>query len=360
MVLFLLGASFGLVQEPPTGLPPERIEEWFKAQPESIRKAFLMKRLAEMPPKTVYGKVLDEQGSVLSNANVTISWFSFEALWGLAPGVPQQKTVTSGVDGRFQFECEKAASGSIQDAHLDGYEWINRGETGRLFAERGLTEAEPVVIVLRKMKPLSFLLRCPNTFNQLFRWFADNETNHVHRSMDILQSEEDMILKRKEQHDDLILDADWDGTNKKWMVTISTTNTNDGLILNEKAVYEAPDNGYVRKVTFEVSGNQRKESYLCLKTRSPVVYTCLKMEYEQRHDLKTGSWLKFIIWRSTNPYGERTFEYDERYNQFLQEKPKWIEEAKTALREGRYPEKIDIEALIKAKQEAEEKAGKKP
>jgi hypothetical protein len=86
-----------------------------------------------------------------------------------------------------------------------------------------------------------------------------------------------------------------------------------------------------------------------------VLFPRIKMEYEHGFSTNKGPNIRFLIRTSTNPYGERTFEFDERVDQFWREKPQWVEDAKAALREGRYPERINIDALTKAEKETGKK-----
>jgi ribosomal protein L24E len=183
-------------------------------------------------------------------------------------------------------------------------------------------------------------------------------TNQVHKTLDVLAW--GYAAQSASVYNDLQMTLYRENTNNGWNVNILATNRNDGLIFGTNLLFEAPLTGYVRQCSFSITNMTPQTGYLYVRSRDPVIFSRIRLEYSQLYEYQKPPGVRFLFEEYVNPYGERTFEYDERFNQFWQEKPKWIEEAKAALREGRYPEKIDIDALIKAKQEAEEKAGEKP
>jgi len=306
-----------------------------------------------MAPRTVIGKVIDTDGRPIPDSQVTLELYQYSG----AQSAHLEKHIlvtNTNAEGTYQFVCEKARSASVS-AFKPGYAAVYRPGVGTVIGGAPYTKDRGVV-TLRKQNPLSFLLM-PSKGHRYSSWIVARGTNQVTESVDLLAKLGDTEKTRIPRTEDIVIAVSQTEANGDWMVEMSATNGTDGLILSRSYMYYAPPNDYGRSCRFSVTNFTESQIYLYTRTRVPAIYTRLEMEYRKIYDKQRPAGLKITVRPAVNPYGERTFEYDERFDTFWREKPKWIEDAKAALREGRYPQKIDIDALIKAEAEGRMKKG---
>jgi hypothetical protein len=253
-------------------------------------------------------------------------------------------------EGLFQCDCSKPNGHVSIDARKDGYE--SSEGVSVYTAVRKTSEGEPAVIVLRKIGETSFLLHSPFFPQVMSGWFGSRDKKEIHAAFDMLLRTDRWIPRDAVPVGDFVLDATQRPAQDGWEGTFTATNRTVGLIWSDRLLYQAPTEGYVTKIPLTAPRKRIEKKYLYLKLRDPEIYARICFQYGCGNSPELMFNYLFVL----NPYGGRTFEYDERYDQFWREKPQWVEDAKAALREGRYPEKIDIDALIKAKEESAKKS----
>jgi len=306
-----------------------------------------------MAPRTVIGKVIDTDGHPIPDSQVTLELYQYSGVQ--SSHFEKHILVTNtNAEGAYQFVCEKARSASVT-AFKPGYTAVYRPGVATVIGGAPYTKDRGVVM-LRKQSPLSYLLM-PSKGHRYSSWIVARGTNQVTESVDLLAQLGDTEETRIPRTEDIVITVSQTEPNGHWLVEMFATNGTDGLILSRNYMYCAPLNDYGRSCRFTVTDFTENQIYLYTRTRIPAIYTRLEMEYRKIYDKHMPAGLKITVRPVVNPYGERTFEYDERFDTFWREKPKWIEDATAALREGRYPQKIDIEALIKAEAEGKLKNG---
>jgi hypothetical protein len=306
--------------------------------------------IKNLKPTLSVGIVKDEKGQPIAGAIVKIEWCMHttdkEKFWKRY--AHESKTDD---DGRYSFSCDRLRVGTVSAQKQNYAQTLKWKAT--FYAGGGGVHTND--FTLRKRGVLSFLLRSPDRNDIETGWFSVRGTNRLSGAFDLLSKIGEKTPGTATQYCDLMIDIEHEPTNNLWQVVFSSTNVNDGVIMTDELLYEAPEKGYGRAIKFSVADTGKREMFFYLRTRNPTVYSRIKLRCDGLDEYKIGKTLGFFYLITVNPYGERTFEYDERVDQFWREKPQWVEDAKAALREGRYPEKIDIDALIKAEKETGKK-----
>jgi hypothetical protein len=309
------------------------------------------KRFDLLPSTTIYGKVVDQQGNPIPDADVFISWENATWLIGKSDAV-RKDWVKTDANGQFTFVCAKPFR-AYAGAQKDGYEQVAPVYATRDLIRDQITSKEnPAVILLRKRGELSFLLS--RSTGARGRWFWVKATNSVTSTFDILAP----IGEKPPPnvwYSDLKLDGVLDATGGCWTATLSATNGTDCLFLSDEILYEAPTNGYVRQVELPaiVVGVQEQRKYIYLKSRTPAIYSRIMIESKAWNDKHTGQNLRFWHDEWINPYGSRTFEYDGKPASVPTLTRILTEEAKAAIRAGKHPEYPDIPRRVKEQEEKE-------
>jgi hypothetical protein len=301
-----------------------------------------------LPSVHMFGKVVDADDNSVQGAHVSVRW---NELIGSTDFKQRQLSVIADEKGRFEAICARPFVHISAIATKEGYapsEW-----TSIQVETRQTTEDSPILLVLRKKEPLSFLLKQSPSSRSVVFWH--DKTTQVTAVLDVLSKVGEGERTVRGEYAGLFIEASQKTMEDDWKVTVSVTNTTEGLVLCERYPYTAPETGYVQQCGFSVPCGQSVAKVFCLKNRSPAFFSRVTLDFGDLQLKKISPGFRCLFDITVNPYGERTFEYDERVDQFWREKPQWVEDAKAALREGRYPGKIDIDALIKAEQETGKK-----
>jgi hypothetical protein len=344
-------------------LSPDEARQIFKnleTMSEKEKTNWIQKTIDKMPYRTVYIKVEDDKGNPLTDADVVLKWRQASTDYQKERYTIYTERGKTDVSGRVKFTCEKICDADA-DASKSGYVRVTGGRSTMavtsLFNPSNLTaEEKPARIIFRKKYPSSFLLTHPTVRGGRDGWFGVRSANITMKTFDILS----LVGAKMSSHDisnrmDLRIEPSLDETTGIWFVRFSATNNIDGLILSDDKLFEAPESGYEHSVILEIPLGHQNEKMLYLRGKNPLIFSRAVMYCRNQKEIKSGNLLSVNFEICINPYGGRTFEYDERYDNFWREKPQWVEDAKAALREGRYPERIDIDALIKAEQETGKK-----
>ncbi len=338
-ILYTAWASFTLYGE-------EHQEKDPKAFTETIRN---------LMPVAIYGKVTDQYGEAVAEADICISW----TRWPLFPTDERNKTdwVKTEENGRFRFECERPYRAFVE-VSKDGYE-SPRGSSGDLIVNR-TSKDNPIVIILRKKSNPGFLIISPNIGRFPGELFRATVTNIVNRPLDLLAWNGNPHYGWKYSattNADLRIDAVFDADNKCWNVTYSIMDGLGGVVLSDKMLYEAPADGYVPSASATFTNCYNLEKYVYLKSRSPIVYS--RIMFVHNVDAGTNPSLRVSCKAWINPYGDRSLEYDDRLDNRWRVREALTAESIAAIRSKKLPSKPDIAQRIKeieervAREEAE-------
>lgn len=320
----------------------------------SRMKEILRKRDVDI---SFYGRVVDQNGEPIVSANVEIQITQFnpdpEKLFG------QVKSLVVATDniGGFSIEEERGRDIYVKNISKSGYEYAmaqNRSSF-QYFEESGhpkpfvADKTTPVLFRLRKQGDTAFLLEnkyceCQISVNESGK---TKGYDFIHQKQ--IRNLETSVLNGETLTCDLRIKATFNTNNATWIVVLSSGSTNGGIIVSEQLFYEAPKDGYQSEYTFVPEDRKPlKAKYVYLKSREPAIYT--RLELDNCNAGKSFFRLNGEI-AVTNPYGDRNLEQatDLPYEVTKQ----LTDEAKTAFRQNKRPQKPDLPKLVK---EAKEKA----
>ena len=309
------------------------------------------------PVDTFYGKVVDTLGVPIPEATVNVSWYTVSPT-GFYSRAPQRETLKTDKNGCFNKKCKQVSS-FFSSASKEGYVDVTEGSRNFL-NYRAQSEANPVIITMRKKGPLSFLIVSPATGRLPDTVFHSDGTSAVNYPLDLLSWKSGPGWKYcATTNADLRIDAAFDAAKKCWNVTYSITNGPGGIVLSDKMLYEAPADGYAPSVSVTVTNVYDWRRYLYVKSRAPAIYS--RVLFEHSASVGTNPSLRVSCKAWVNPYGDHSLEYDERADSLFGLEYGLRCEAVAALASGKYPERPDMakrvdelrEQLRKAKEEDE-------
>lgn len=310
---------------------------------------------------TFYGKVIDQNGDFIKDANVEIHNTQFnpdmDELFGQVKTVHVQTDAT----GLFSVENEKGRSVDVEGISKAGYEYLRAQNPATSFEFSKDTfpkpfvadRSSPVIFKLRKKGEATFLVVSPNGNRSSDDLIRTKGTNCMSQTLDLFAWDADAGWRRcATPNADLRIDASFDAEKRNWIVTYAVTNGTGGLIISDSLFYEAPAAGYVPQATVIVT-NQEQGCYLYLKSRTPAIYS--RIFFNQRYNNRGDPSLRLYCKAWVNPYGERGLEYDTSLEASWRVVDELKNEAIAAIRENKLPPKPDIPQRIKTINEKLEK-----
>ncbi len=302
------------------------------------------------------GRVVDQHGKPVANANVRIDVKSIEGLddpdaW--PRGTSHSHIATTDAVGAFSFE------------DLDGYHLLIKGieKPGYVYMQKHPSEASvfypPVpgedsaprqngvrLFVLRKKNPDVFLLdssgRLRVTTSQM--GFAIDLFGHQRT---VYEMDSRPTAHRIPEAVDLYVEVEYSEEQNAYTFLFRSGTDTGGMILVNEVVHEAPAEGYQDKavVTIAAGNLEDQVTLLCTRTRDPSIYGMLKFTFRSRfsgeeHDLRVSYAGKL------NPYGERNLETESDIPPRVYTKLDRI--SRLAINAGKRPKKPDLKSLFEA------------
>jgi hypothetical protein len=259
--------------------------------------------------RTVYGRVVDQDGNGVGGADIELHWTPADWLLG-KPERINRISIKTDARGHWETTLTKPADASIRNVTKEGYVRVyNEKEFPRDPVNFPTTKDNPVVAVLRKKGPPAFLIVSPGGGGWPDVLFQTDGTNAVSRPLDLLAWSPDYRGTWKfsaTTNADLRIDAAFDAAEKRWNVMYSITNVPGGVILSDELLYEAPPGGYVRNASATLTNRYDQQKYLYVKSRTPAMYSRVRFVHDV-HGREAPS-LRVSCAALTNPYGDRTFE----------------------------------------------------
>ena len=298
----------------------------------------LIQEWRALPPRNeFFGQVVDMQGNPIPDATVNLSWHTL-FIRGVSKTASLKETLKTDKNGCFKKKCSYVGS-FYAYVSKDGYEEVLADRPGDFLDHPWHSEENPVITVLRKRGPLTFLIVSPSSGQWTDVIFGSDGTNSVSRPFDLLAWDSSRKWRDSATTNaDLRIDAVFDVTEQCWNVTYSITNWPGGIVLSDEILYEAPAEGYVPRVSVTCTTNGSFRKYLYVKSRTPAVYSRVLFGHRMNFkDVPLAFGMGCTAW--VNPYGERGLEYDERIDSAFFLTDILRKEALEAFAAGRYPEK---------------------
>ena len=293
--------------------------------------------------RAFYGRVVDQAGEGLEGAAVEIRWESAE--WMLNRTQATEKTVVkTDIRGDWHAVLKRPVGASVGNVEKEGYAYTyNKGSDSRDLINFPTTKANPVVSVLRKKEPLTFLIisPSPNSGGSPDLLFRSESMNSVSRPLDLIAWKPGSEWRESATTNaDLRIDAVFNEERECWNFTYSITNGSGGIVLSDEMLYRAPADEYAPSVSVPISVKDRYcelQKYLYVRSRTPEIYSRILIKHSAYVGESPSLRVFCMVW--TNPYGERNLEYDERVDSAFRLADTLRKEALEAWAAGRYPEK---------------------
>lgn len=357
-VLFLTCVCFGY-PSPNKNVAP--------TNPEVTEKALEM-----LPVITLYGKVLDQNGDAVPEAEVKMGWHTLRLGFGLIDDT-KEEWITAQKDGSFKWTLLKGFQPSLEQIRKTGYEFI-RDQTPffqALDMDQLLVSTsadKPLLLYLRKRGETTFLLK---RGHHPLRIKIDGEPSWVPNILPE-SSEDEQVMRAKKKvkgqqnfwavKKTLVSRQIGFGAKAEYLPGESAYKITfiapkgGGILASDKILYDAPAVGYQPEiiVTFhsEKYGQRilfpRKPTWLFIMSDEPRVYARLKLEANLGENRDPVIYFDSEI----NPYGERNFEEEPDMVYSVRHQLEF--DAHINLHENKLAPKPDLPKLIKA---AKENAG---
>lgn len=314
----------------------------------SLMKTILQKRDV---PISFYGRVMDINDTPIvgASAEIHIQHFGPKA----SEYFGETKTITALTDdsGIFSIENEIGSSLYIQNISKSGYDealLMDSNRSFQYFEEAGHqkpfvpSNTSPIAFNMRKQGDTAFLLSVMDWSCQVSVKESGQTKGYDLIRATPIRDMAHLVLNDEPLVCDFKMNAIFHTNDMTWTLVLSPGHTNDGIIVSEQMLYEAPNAGYHSQYTFTVEYRKPlNKKYIYLRSRHPAIYSRLEIEYFTVAQ-------KFIRLRGrsvTNPYGSRNLE--QNVNLPYEVKKQLTDEAKAAFRQNKRPLKPDLSRLIK-------------
>ena len=295
----------------------------------------------------VYGKVIDQYGQPVSEAQVKVSWTEVRIP---TPDPGQSKWIDANTAGEWKITINRPHRVGVQDLKKKGFEFDRK--TSSYFAApnsqdliRQTSKQNPLVMTMRKKGESTFLIHNKGRVDFL----PPGEV----RRIDLLEKKSFSVKTSPGQSDalpwDLNAEAMFSEENQSWEIVVSSSSQDGGgILVTDGVLYEAPAEGYAGELRVTAKLRERKDYYVsfCLKSRTPSIYSRVDVMFSPGKDkciMTYNSW--------ANPYGLRNLEYNEDLEKGWKLRSQLERATKADLRIGKRPKKPDLKALIKAEKE---------
>lgn len=310
-----------------------------------VRRTEFKNIFNQLQPINIYGKVIDQDENPVAGAKIEIAWESVGDISG-NPGPGQVFWATSDDSGLWEFLFEKPHSAFIADARKPGFDYVNTQDSDRDLVEHKTARNDPVIVRMHKKGETTFLIHHEGP--RMIRVLSQNPQTI---SLGLLEKTTDM--QNSESYKDVQIAVDFNRASSAWTITYSATNGADGVMVGTNRLYEAPQGGYENKV---IQRGPVWPRYIYLRSRIPVIYTRIDLEYSiwKGSDTNQVLSISYNVW--VNPYGSRNLEYESDLADYCQLCEHLEQTAKTALLQNKLPSKPDLPKLIKEAKEYAEKS----
>ncbi len=317
---------------------PEGQRNWFRQLLEKSGATFE----GQLHEITVYGRILDQYGVPVQDAEVEVSW-RYDSLVTLKRHI-ERKFYKTDAMGKYRFETIEEYNPTIWKIKKKGYElpkesnpYFKMNSTQGIAVLKNSTDLNPYIFYLRKLGPTTYL------FNDIELGWKIRKPENT-KSYDILRRglktiDPDLSKLRAPELIDLVYDVTNDTSGGTYTMRIIAPLEVNGAQMTDEILYEAPAAGYSRELTITLNHGDKLTKYLYFTSRNPAVYSRMKMEFIAKPEELI---FRYDTW--TNPYGTRNLEYEPDMPFSLEEQLE--REAVRALQRGKIPPEPDIPALI--------------
>ena len=280
-----------------------------------------------------YGRVVDQFDAPVAGARVN---FGIRYLATTEEAKVKTITLTSDSSGLFSLDDSGSAVYS-RTIEKDGYEFLDiksQSEFDYSSSVAGLPGSSannPVIFYMRKKNDPAFLLRHSHRktveSNKLEKYYLDLHSGNIWTGSELVEKpnlasslttnlnepNQPEIKPFALEHIDLLITPYLSEDESKYELSFDTFDANNGVIVSDELLYEAPNDGYMFSTTIEVAKPekiQKTKKFLYIKARNGRTYARIDLSMTAKPDIlvvKTRTW--------TNPDSSRNLEYDKAFQQ---------------------------------------------
>lgn len=258
-----------------------------------------------------YGKVVDQNGDPVEEAQVTMQMGHFD------PTIPfyfkRIENLIVKTDKKGFFELKKVTGDGILITTIEkkGYEFLVDMVERNYYYSPGAQKkhhpnpANPIIFTMRKKEAATFVI--PGNFNLSLSAGSEMEIDLVkRRAVEAGKLGTSKLLK--DEHVDIRVKAKLSEDQANYNITFTTPDENSGIIEREEILYVVPEGGYQPSITITVPVASQFKKYLYIKSRQGSLYARLDIDIRANKEnisLNIKSW--------TNPNSERNVDFDEEF-----------------------------------------------
>jgi hypothetical protein len=279
-----------------------------------------------------YGKVVDQYYQPVAGAEVHADIFRSQADKNIKTPSTKVKTDKKGL---FTIKG-KGLSIFIAGIGVDGYEFLSHKNPDRSFeyssAYRNASfvpdQTAPLIFRMQKIKgEPAYLIHQP----ALERNFLPTENRGYNLNLGGNWIDAKGQFQNNSGHVDLRIKCGLSKDKNKMELTITSMDSNSGVLSSKKLFQEAPLAGYAPEITIEVDIPERyqeRKIYIYAKARGGMMYSRLDCQLSVR---PSNLLISMDVW--TNPEHSRNLKYDKAFQ-------KYVKKERYDVRERYYQENI--------------------
>lgn len=266
-----------------------------------------------------YGKVVDQYYQPVVGANIHVDVFKSD-INKIKPSA--KLVVETDKKGLFVIK-DRGSSIHIKDIEKQGYEFLYRKNVNRSFEYSSMypqavykpERNAPLIFHMRKVKDEpAYLLRQ----SSLERNFAPARSSEYGLNLGGNWINDNGEFQKSSKHIDLKVRCDVSEDEKQFELTITSMDSNSGVLTSDEFLEEAPADGYEPMVVLAIDIPERYEerkTFVYAKARGGLMYSRLDLDLTVR---PSNLLVSIDIW--TNPEHSRNLKYVKEFQKFAKKK----------------------------------------
>ncbi len=266
-----------------------------------------------------YGKVVDQYFRPVVDANVHVDILKSD-INRIKP--TKNFVVRTNIKGLFTIK-ERGCSIDIRNIERDGYEFLYHKNLNRSF-EYSSTYSKavykpdrnaPLIFHMGKMKDEPAYLIHQSS---LARNFPPARSSEYGLNLGGSWINDNGEFQEDSRHIDLKVKCNLSDDRKQFELSITSMDSNSGILISDEFLEEAPADGYEPKIVLEINIPERYEertAFIYARARGGLMYSRLDLELTVR---PSNLLVSMDIW--TNPEHSRNLKYNKEFQKYVKKK----------------------------------------
>ncbi len=266
-----------------------------------------------------YGKVVDQYYKPVADSNVHVDIFKSDI-----NKIKPTKNFVIGTDKKGLFAIkDKGCSIYIRNIEKNGYEFLYRKNLDRNFEYSPAYPKAvyipgrnaPLIFHMRKMKDEpAYLIH----HSSLERNFPPAQSSEYGLNLGGSWINDNGEFQEDSRHIDLKVKCNLSDDRKQFELSITSMDSNSGILTSDEFLEEAPADGYEPKIVLEINIPERYEertAFIYARARGGLMYSRLDLELTVR---PSNLLVSMDIW--TNPEHSRNLKYNKKFQKYVKKK----------------------------------------